>query len=160
MEELEQQEEQLRFATFDHDTAIALGDTLYRTARERNLAVTIDVRAFGQILFHLAMAGTTPDNDQWVERKSNVVLRFHCASYRMGRRLAESGETIAEHSFVDPMTFSPFGGSFPVRLKSGGVIGAVTVSGLPQEEDHALVVSVLQDNPGLREGAFMQKKRF
>jgi len=36
------------------------------------------------------------------------------------------------------------GGAFPVIVRDVGVVGAVTVSGLPQEEDHRLVVQVLR----------------
>lgn len=153
LEELKKQEDELRFRTFTHQQAIALGDAIAAVARERNLPITIDVRAFGQIIYHLAFAGTGPDNDQWVARKSAVVLRFHCSSYRMGRELAAGGETIRERYWVDPMEYSPHGGSFPIRLEGGGVIGAVTVSGLAQEDDHALVVEVLRGNPGIRGAA-------
>ncbi len=142
--ELAKQEERLLFDSFDNETAFRIGVDLKKAAEKLGKAVAIDVRAFGQVLFHHAMAGTAPDNDQWVERKSAVVLRFHRSSLRVGRELAEEGLSIAERHFVDPMSFSPFGGAFPIRLRSGGVIGAVTVSGLPQEEDHALVVSVLE----------------
>jgi uncharacterized protein (UPF0303 family) len=35
------------------------------------------------------------------------------------------------------------GGSFPLRTAGGACVGAVTVSGLPQRDDHALVVEAL-----------------
>ena len=41
--------------------------------------MVIDVRRFGQPLFYAALDGTTPDNAEWVRRKSNVVARFHAA---------------------------------------------------------------------------------
>ena len=37
------------------------------------------------------------------------------------------------------------GGSFPIRVAGVGIVGAVTVSGLPQAQDHALVVEGLRD---------------
>ena len=39
--------------------------------------------------------------------------------------------------------FAAHGGSFPISLAGTGVIGAVTVSGLPQRDDHQLVVEAL-----------------
>ena len=40
--------------------------------------------------------------------------------------------------------FAAHGGAFPVIVRDVGVVGTVTVSGLPQEEDHRLVVAVLR----------------
>lgn len=37
-----------------------------------------------------------------------------------------------------------YGGSFPVILKGAGVIGAITISGLPPQEDHKLVVEAIR----------------
>ncbi|WP_280950282.1 heme-binding protein [Pseudotabrizicola sediminis] len=43
-----------------------------------------------------------------------------------------------------PVTdFATHGGSVPVRLRGGRVVAAVTVSGLPQADDHAMVVAAL-----------------
>ena len=58
-------------------------------AEERGLAVVIDVRRFGQPLFYAALDGTTPDNAEWVRRKSNVVARFHRSSYAVGLNLKQ-----------------------------------------------------------------------
>lgn len=143
--QLTEQEEQLKFASFDHDRAIEVGMALYRTAKERQLSVTIDVSAFGQTIFHVAMPGTAPDNDRWIDRKRAVVHRLQKSSYRVGRELAAEGLSVEERYFVSGMEFSPHGGCFPVRLQgSTGVIGTVTVSGLTQDEDHQLVVSVVE----------------
>jgi uncharacterized protein (UPF0303 family) len=41
--------------------------------------------------------------------------------------------------------YAPHGGCFPIFLAGTGCVGTITVSGLPQREDHMLVVSVLQE---------------
>lgn len=145
LERIANEEERLQFDRFDHALAHRIGEALYERAKAQGVSVAIDVTAFGQRLYHLAMAGTAPDNDRWIERKVAVVMRFHKSSLRVGRELTGEGKTIEERYFVSGFEFSPHGGSFPVRLKESGVIGAITVSGLTQEEDHALVVEVLDE---------------
>jgi uncharacterized protein (UPF0303 family) len=141
---LEQQERDLIFPRFDFDDAWRLGSLLVELAGERGLPVAIDIRRGGQQLFHAALAGSTPDNDAWIERKVRVVQRFGHSSYLVGRRLAARGGALDASQGVDPRRFAAHGGAFPVRVDGAGVIGVVTVSGLPQAEDHALVVEAIE----------------
>jgi uncharacterized protein (UPF0303 family) len=141
--ELAAQEERLQFDRFDNDDAWALGCLLVEVAKERSLPITIDVRRGGQQLFHAARPGTAPDNDRWIERKVRVVERLHASSFLVGRRLAAKGATFDAGYGVDPAQYATHGGAFPIRVRNVGVVGVVTVSGLPQADDHALVVEAL-----------------
>ena len=134
------QERELCFAQFDEDTAWTLGSRLRTMAVARKAGVVIDVRRFGQPLFYTALAGTSPDNVEWVRRKSNVVARFHRSSYRMG---VDMGANLFEKYALSMTDFAAHGGSFPICVQGSGVIGSVTVSGLPQRVDHELVVEAL-----------------
>ena len=49
-----------------------------------------------------------------------------------------------EKHYLSSMEFSAHGGAFPLILKGTGPVGTITVSGLPQEEDHALVVETVR----------------
>jgi uncharacterized protein (UPF0303 family) len=138
------EEAELVFDRFDEDDAWRLGSLIVEEARRRNLTVAVDIRKPGQIMFHSALRGATPDNDEWVRRKSNVALRFRRSSLWVHMNLAVQKKTIEERYFLDPKEFVPSGGSFPIAVRGVGVIGAVTVSGLPHEEDHALVVECLR----------------
>ena len=71
------QEEELQFASFDEETAWTLGTQLRELAVARKLSLVIDVRRFGWPLLYAALTGTTPDNVEWVRRKSNTTFRFH-----------------------------------------------------------------------------------
>jgi uncharacterized protein (UPF0303 family) len=118
--EIEEQEARLQFTRFTHEDALTLGLLIVRLATERSLGVTVDITRGDQQVFHVALAGTTADNDDWVARKVRTVRRFGTSSY-----LAH-------------------GGSFPIAIRDAGPIGTVTVSGLPQADDHALVVEALE----------------
>jgi uncharacterized protein (UPF0303 family) len=140
------QEAELRLPRFDHDDAWKLGLLLRDLAVSRNQAIVIDVRRFGQPplpLFYAALPGTTPDNARWVQRKSNVVARFHRSSYQVGLYLAHNNITFNEKYALPDADYAAHGGSFPLHIANVGVIGSVTVSGLPQRDDHNLVVEAL-----------------
>ena len=141
--ELEEQETRLQFTRFDNVDAWRLGVQLVDLATERDLPVTVDIRRHGQQLFHAALPGTTPENDAWIERKIRVVDRFAASSLLVRLRLAESGQTLGPDLGVDPALYAAHGGCVPLRIRDVGVIGTVTVSGLPQVQDHALVVEAL-----------------
>jgi len=143
LERVAVQERELELPRLDEAVAWELGSRLRALAEERKLPAVIDVRRFGQPLFYAALAGTTPDNVEWVRRKSNVVARFHRASYAVGLKLKLKGETL-ESQHGQPMSeFAPHGGSFPLTVEGAGIVGSVTVSGLPQRADHELVVEAL-----------------
>ncbi|MEU2222545.1 heme-degrading domain-containing protein [Streptomyces sp. NPDC012751] len=144
VEELQAQQSRLVFERFTHDDAWALGSLLVELARERRLPVAVDIHRAGQQLFHAALPGSAPDNDAWIARKRRVVERYGAPSYLVGTRFRAKGTTFEESSRLDPDTYAAHGGSFPITVEGVGVIGAVTVSGLPQLEDHRFVVEVLE----------------
>lgn len=143
LEAIERQERELELPRLDAQMAWELGVRLRALADERGLAVVIDVRRFGQPLFYAAMDGTTPDNPEWVRRKSNSVARFHRSSYAVGLKEKIKGETQAQAQGLPLADYATHGGSFPLRVTGAGVVGSVTVSGLPQRSDHELVVEAL-----------------
>jgi uncharacterized protein (UPF0303 family) len=95
-------------------------------------------------LFHAALPGSAPDNDHWARRKSNLTLRLHQSSLRAGRGLAAKGASVGSDLGLDPLNYAAHGGSFPIRVANVGVIGAITVSGLVSEEDHAMIVTAIR----------------
>jgi uncharacterized protein (UPF0303 family) len=144
LETLQAEEDELQFSTFTNATAWELGCALVDAARRDGLGVAIDIRRGDQQLFHAALEGATPNNDVWIERKNRVVRRFEHSSFYMGVLYEGLGTTLAERQLVDPHEFAAHGGAFPIIVRGVGVIGTVTVSGLPQEDDHRLVVTVLR----------------
>jgi uncharacterized protein (UPF0303 family) len=137
-----EQEKVLSFDTFDLTTAWQLGKLLQELGTERGLGIAIDITLHSMPVFYTALPGVTPDNVQWVRRKRNLVLRYFKSSYSIGLELKQKGKTIADNGLADA-DYAPHGGSFPITVKGTGCIGAVTVSGLPQRDDHNLAVEAL-----------------
>jgi uncharacterized protein (UPF0303 family) len=149
LERIAMQERLLHWPQFDAESAWKLGSLLHDWAVDRSLPIVIDVRRFGQPLFYAAVDRSTPDNADWVLRKSNVVARFRRSSYALGLTLQSQKTTLAD-KFGLPLTdFAAHGGSFPITVSVAGVIGSVTVSGLPQRADHELVVEALCSQLGV-----------
>ncbi|MFF2845557.1 heme-degrading domain-containing protein [Streptomyces sp. NPDC058001] len=145
IEQLESQESHLVLARFSYEDAWALGSLLVTMARDRNAPVAIDIRRGGQQLFHAALPGSTPDNDAWIDRKRRVVERYGSSSYLVGTRFRAKGTTFEDASRLDPNEYAAHGGAFPLTVEGAGVVGTVTVSGLPQADDHAMVVAALEE---------------
>jgi uncharacterized protein (UPF0303 family) len=144
LEELLLQEEEFQFTTFTNATAWELGRAFVDAAQRDRLGVTIDIRRGDQQLFHAALAGTAANNDAWIERKNRVVRRFGHSSFYIGSKHRADGTDFAERELLDPREYAAHGGAFPVIVRGVGMVGTVTVSGLPQADDHRLVVEVLR----------------
>jgi uncharacterized protein (UPF0303 family) len=143
--ELAAEEAELQLTRFTNDDAWALGSALVGRARADGLPVAIEVSRHSHQLFHAALPGATPDNDSWIARKAAVVHRFGHSSLYVGQRSREAGTTFEEEFGLDPQAFAAHGGGFPLVVRDVGPIGVVVVSGLPQVEDHRMVVAALRD---------------
>jgi uncharacterized protein (UPF0303 family) len=61
----------------------------------------------------------------------------------MGLTMSQRQTTLTAAYGLPVADYADHGGGFPLFVAGTGCIGAVTVSGLPQRDDHSLVVSVL-----------------
>ena len=141
---LEAQKARIVFDSFSHEDAWHLGYWLHKVAVDRGLAIAIDVTKGDQQVFHSALPGTTPDNDDWIQRKIRTVRRFGEASFLVGRRFADAGNDFNEKTGLPFTQFVAHGGCVPIIVRDVGPVGSVTVSGLPQADDHALAVEALE----------------
>jgi uncharacterized protein (UPF0303 family) len=144
LEQLLLEEQQLQFPSFDEDSAWSIGSWLVEHATRNKLPVTIDIRRGEQQLFHASRPGTCADNDEWVRRKVRLVNRFGHSSFYMGRLLKSQGKSIQEKYLIPESEYAPHGGCFPIFVRGTGMVGTITVSGLPQEDDHKLVVQAIK----------------
>lgn len=144
LEELAAQEARLVFDRFDDDTAWQLGTTLRDAASAADLPIAISVRRNGRLLFFAALPGSSADNEGWLARKCAVVDRYGHSSLRVGEQFRADGKSFDTDSRLDPSRYAAHGGAFPILLRGTGVIGTVAVSGLPQREDHRLVVDAIE----------------
>lgn len=126
---------------FDETTALRLGAILMELAHGKPLV--INIRNAHRTYFHAALPGSQAENDAWARRKSNMALFAGKPSMLTALRYHQSGRSLAEAGLSE-MDHALSGGAVPVVVRHVGMVAVATVSGLPQEEDHRLVVRALQ----------------
>lgn len=143
LEKVKNQEENLIFKRFSNEDALEIGLFIIGSAKKIGKPVAVNIVKNSQTVFHYAMDGTSPDQDAWIKKKSNVVLRHHHSSYYMRLYNELKNRSYFEFYSVSPSEYAVHGGAFPIMIEGSGVIGVITVSGLSQEEDHELTVSAI-----------------
>ena len=148
---LERQEELLRFDSFTNQDARRLGNILADIAAENPTPTTVRVCIGDTVVFQYT---DSPEEDVrlgWVSRKYNLIRKTGHSSMHAcvrNRKLGELAELAA-----DTDTYGFGCGGFPIRLKGeplteensvSSIIGCVALSGLPDPQDHDLVVRALE----------------
>lgn len=164
------------FQSFTADTAWTLGNAL----RDRILSLPNTQRKPALISIMLATAtsggtpphilfqsatesGTVPDNENWVRRKRNTVLRWGVSSWALRQKTIAgltAGATAAEieSAFLKKFAlessnggavadeYAIHGGGYPIRVRGvEGVVAVAVVSGLKQEDDHQVVAETVKE---------------
>lgn len=148
---VKRQEEILIFSQFNETDAWKLGNQLRNRAEQNGQSVVIDISFGDATLFFTAMPGTAPANQDWARRKRNLVNLLQVSSYNVSLQVA-LGTNLPELMGLATRDFAHHGGCFPIKVSGVGVVGTVTVSGLPQREDHKMVVEEIAKYLGVSLG--------
>ena len=141
--QLRDQAAQLVFSSFDISQAVALGETALGLARKRSLPVTIEVWHTGRLVFKAALPGTSRDNDDWLRRKRNVVERLNMSTMAARVEFEEKGQEFIAGTGLPSADYAAHGGGWPIEVAGTGTVGFLGISGLPQVQDHELIVECL-----------------
>ena len=131
------EETTLTLPRFSEADALRLGMILVDLAKA--LPVVINIRNGHRTFFHAALPGSAALNDNWARRKSNTALLAGRASLIVGRMNADKERTLATDGLAE-VDYADHGGAVPIFVMGVGMVAVATVSGLPQVEDHQLVV--------------------
>jgi glc operon protein GlcG len=121
-----------------HERAVAIVDAVVATARAPVSVVVVDDH--GETVASLRMDGAALDTHENARRKAYTAARSDAFTTR--ELAAKAASSATERASFDPQ-FSFFLGGVAV-LDEGRRVGAVGVSGLPGEEDHALASAAVQ----------------
>jgi len=143
---LAQQESLLHFTDFTPDTAWQMGNRLRDALLEREAGGTVEIELAGQLLFACTTVGAKPNQADWIRRKRNTVRHFARSSYAVGRQLELDQQTLVLRYGLALADYAAHGGGFPILLAGSECVGTIIVSGLPQREDHNLVVAAIAEH--------------
>ena len=137
IQSLEAEAARLILPRFDETTALQLGQILTELAK--GMPVVINIRNAHRTYFHAALPGSQANNDNWARRKGNTALMLGAPSMLVALRYGERKRSLSTDGLSEA-EYALSGGAVPIRVVGTGLVAVATVSGLPQEEDHALVV--------------------
>lgn len=144
-----EQEVRLVFSSFDEATAFAVGSALREKGLAGKFGIVVDIQLWDRPLFYAALPGSTGSNPNWARRKRNVVKMFMKSTYRMVLEQQRPDRTFKIGEGLDLADYVLAGGGFPITVEGAGVIGCIAVSGLPEREDHSVIVEVLCAHLGI-----------
>lgn len=137
------EEQELRFEVFDNHTAWEIGCAIVEKAMKEDLVIATSIRIGDFEVFKYGVLGTNAENDNWMSRKVNTVNHLQISSIHAAAILEKENQTMETYYNFNRENYVCCGGGFPVKLKSGELIGTIAVSGLPDYEDHQVIVDVL-----------------
>ena len=146
---IKKQEATLVFPSFDEAVAFEIGAAIRDRALAEAMPIIVDIRLWDRPLFYAAMPGSNASNPDWARRKINVVKRYLKSTYRLVLEQQRPDRTFKVGEGLDIVDYVLAGGGFPINVKGAGVIGAITVSGLPERDDHGVVVEAICAHLGL-----------
>jgi uncharacterized protein (UPF0303 family) len=142
--ELLEQESQLQLPSCSDADALEIGRAILALAEAREKPVAIEVWRGARLIFRASRPGTNAQNDLYLAGKRRVVEHFGHSSFYERRRHEVAGTSFEAATSLRFPEYAPSGGGFPLIVRGTGPVGVALVSGLPMEEDHALIVEALE----------------
>ena len=138
------EEKILKLLSLTNTDAIEIGEIATTLGNQRKVPIAIQVRIGDWIVFHASLEGSKPENDRWINRKVAVVmLKKHSTMYERVSA-EERGVDWHKENNVQDETHAIHGGALPL-ITDEGFRGILSISGLPQVEDHLFAVEVLTE---------------
>ncbi|OHF00809.1 hypothetical protein CORC01_03883 [Colletotrichum orchidophilum] len=155
VEVIQQECDSFTFQSFTYEDAFELGHLLharllpFALVNKKPTVISIALANSQQVLFQTAVgSGSLPDNETWVQRKRNAVLRWGCSTWLLHNKLGGDEQLFASKfgmSTEQAGKYAIHGGGVPIRVQGvEGVLAVVVVSGLKQDEDHGVIVDVIK----------------
>ena len=132
----------IRLESFTELDAHLIGEAMRKEALKNNWPIVIDIRQGETPLYSVMLPGATAENFDWARRKRNLTHLTQKDTWQLAQLRAEGKDPIVELG-LDEKDYASHGGCIPVFV-NGEIAATVTVSGLPQKDDHDLALKHLE----------------
>lgn len=138
-------ERKLIVHSFSNKLAMDMGLKVLELAKSKNFCIGVSICRLNHTVFLYLDEGLSADKQNWIVRKANVAKHFEESSLAVKVNLANKGMTLGGTFGLDETQFVARGGSIPIMVREVGTIGAITVTGLSDKDDHQLIVDALSN---------------
>ena len=148
LEIIEEQENALVFDSFTNEDALTLGNILADITKDVPMPITIRIFLDDIIVYQYTMKGDEETRFGWTYRKYQLIKKTGHSSMHGKVRAMFLDELQDLYAQTDVYGFGC--GGVPIKIKNEGIIGAATISGLPDPADHLLVVKGMEQMLGIK----------
>ncbi len=139
-DELLAQEDDARLPRFDAEKAIQLGRRVLERGDRKRLPIAVEVFVGERLIFRAALPGSNAENDRYLASKLTLARETGHPTLFTSRQYRDALAADSSRRDERRASYGPYGGCIPLRAVDGSVLGHATVSGLTEQDDHAMVL--------------------
>lgn len=129
---------------FTNRMALDMGLAIITLAQKNHHNIAVKIERLNHTVFLYVDEGLPADKHLWLNRKANVAKHFEESSLNVKKDLFTHKMSLKDTFALDDNSYLAKGGAIPIFVKNAGMVGVITVSGLSDEEDHAIIIEALQ----------------
>lgn len=122
-----------------------LANIVKAVAKDGYSKICVQITVNGRELYFHAGTNTTNENNDWVQRKYNVVKTFDHSSLYLKALWEHDPDAFYASYGYSKRDFAIVGGALPIIVSNVGIIGIIVISGLTDEEDHQVGIQSLKE---------------
>jgi uncharacterized protein (UPF0303 family) len=129
---------------FTNRMALEMGLAIIELAKNRQQIIGVEIARLNQPVFLYIDDSLPVDKHHWIKRKANTAKHFEESSLSVRFELEKKNRTLEQFYGLNEKEYVAKGGAIPLFVDGAGLIGIITVTGLPDTDDHQLIIDALK----------------